>query len=228
MADYTTSLSALLDRAVDAIRDDIAKEGLVALKSSLDSAGFGKYEGLKNYEVFAHVSGDEIVFEIQVEFDSLDEDTQKQVKEQAKEEAKQRADDMELIRKTAKSYATSGVGGMTRRIVGRRNAKNPAADARKKIHDARRPAHEVQEATKGSDERLAEHEFSLRAPRGMSITKTGKLSVVMQKTVQETERGFRMPQGDFQGILGDFMKRLEKVIVQNFAPELEKILARSI
>lgn len=221
MSDFATSLRALLDRAVDASVDAIAKEGLVALKASLDGAGFGRNDKLKDYDVYAHVSGNEITFELQVEFDALDDETKETVLRQEPVQ--------ERVRAVARSYAVSGVGGSVTQISGRRDARSPARDARKKIHDARRPPSRVGSATKGAAERLAEHELNLRMPRGMSITRTGKLSVALERITQVAEDGsVRLPQGDFQGILGDFMERLEKVVAQRFVPALEEILRRNL
>jgi len=223
MEDYTTSLMAQLDRAAEAVIDDIAKEGLVALKSVLDQAGFGKYEYLKSYEVYVHVLDGEVTFEIQVEFDALDDDSKKILTDKAPEDSR-----TEGVRRAARMYAISGVGGTTERIVGRRDARRPAHDARKRLHDARKPAREVEDTRKDAAGRLSEHEFALRAPRGLSITKQGKLSIALERTMEETSHGVRFPQGDFQGLMGQFMKKLQKVISGAFIPQLEKILSREI
>jgi hypothetical protein len=219
MVDYTTALMAELQRAVDRVIDSIAKDGLVALKSALDSAGFGEYDSLKNYEVYAHVNNGEIRFEIIVDLESLDEETKQRLRPR---------DEDEHIRKATKMFAFSGIGGMTRRVTGSaRRLNKPAHDARTKIHDARKPARSgARDATKGAEERLAGHELALRAPRGMSITNQGKLSIVLEKSIQETTRDVRFPQGDFQGVIGDFMDKLNKVVVEKFAPELEDIVSR--
>lgn len=216
--DFTTTLSTLLDRAVEDITEKIAQDGLVELKHVLDDAGFSKTEELKNYDVFAHVYGTTVLFEIQVDFEALDDAT--------KERAAERGSNVERIRKAAKTFAYSGIGGAPKRIIGRRDARRPADDARNKVHDARRPARRIGDSRKTSEERAAEHAFALHAPRGISITKEGKLSVILEKTVKKSNDGIRMPSNDFEGVIGSFMERLLDVISSNFLPRLEAIISR--
>lgn len=218
--DYTTVLTTALDRIVGNIIDGIAQDGLRALRSVLDDAGFGQYEGLKNYEVFAHVIGnDQVVFEIQVDFESMDDTTKKTLASR---------DQDEYIRKASRMYAFSGVGGMQRRVAGgTRDARRPAHDALRPARDARRPMQKgARDVTKGSQERLAEHTFANRAPRGMHINNQGKLSIIFQKMIQNTTHGVQYPTGDFQGIMRKFMDKLNRVIAKQFVPQLNKVISR--
>jgi len=74
MPAITTSLTTQLRRATEAVRDDIAKDGLIALKRVLDNAGFSESDYLKDYEVYSHIHGDGILFEILLKLDSTDVD----------------------------------------------------------------------------------------------------------------------------------------------------------
>ncbi|KKK63744.1 hypothetical protein LCGC14_2991200, partial [marine sediment metagenome] len=86
--DIATTLAVTMDRAVERIVDGVASDGLKVLKSVLDSAGFPKSEYLKNYEVFAHVSGTDITFEILLDVEAVepeDEMTRKAMEQQREE-----------------------------------------------------------------------------------------------------------------------------------------------
>lgn len=217
--DYTTTLNVILDRAIDNIIETIAKEGLTALKHVIDDAGFGESEYLKNYEVFAHVEGKIVIFEIIVDFEALDEETAAK--------ADNRPAPFSRIRSNAKKFALMA-DGRPGRVSQMKDARVPADDKRNKIHDARRGARRVGDARKGAEERLAEHVFAANAPRGISITKEGKMSIALQKVVRQTERGVRFPQSDFEGVVKEFIDRLQDVIARNFVPELDAILARML
>lgn len=218
--DYTTQLSALLNHAIDEVVESVAIEGLQALKHTLDSAGFGEFDTLKNYEVFSHVEGREITFEIKVEFESLDEKTKETLLSQSTSQDQK-------IRRTAKTFAFSGIGGAVNSVSRMHDARHVTHDARWKGHDARKTVREVPDTRKGSGERLAGHGLAFHAPRGISIDKMGKLSVSLEKTVKETDRGVTFPQGDFQGILGKFIDKLKMVVSDKFVPQLELIIRRN-
>ena len=196
--DIATTLKAVMDRAVVSIVDGVASDGLVALKSVLDSSGFPKSEYLKNYDVLAHVSGTEIVFEILLDVEAVepeDEEARKAMEEQAEQ----------VEEKSSRTYR------MTSRGVQRvqRDARRPARDARKTAVD-----------------RLFEHEVALHAPRSARITRSGKLAVTLKRSIRTVKEETVFPEGKFQGIIGKFMDEIKSVISDRFLPELSDIVRR--
>ena len=203
--DISTQLSTALDRAVDGIIDGIASDGLKALKSVLDGAGFAKSEHLKNYEIMAHVSGREITFEILLDIEAMD--TEDEATRQALEEKMEKPETG-----ASRSYKMSR-GGRVQRLE---SAKRPARDARKPARDSR----------KGSSQRSAEHEMALRAPRSARVSRTGKLAVALRRSVRETDKGVELPKDQFQGIVGKFVDEIRTVVYNRFVPELAAIVKR--
>lgn len=215
--DIATPLYAAIQRAADSITDVIAKEGLSALKRTLDKAKFSKSEYLKDYEVFAHVSGKEIEFEIVLNIEAVepaDEETRR-----AMEEEKATKED-EMKRDLARTYGWHMRG--PRRL---RDKRRPASDARQSLRDARQRVGDIR---KTSRHRLLEHEMALKNPRSAEVTPEGKLSVSLRRTMRESEGEVRMPQGQFQGVMNQFMKELYEVVANNFGTELRDIILRYV
>jgi hypothetical protein len=222
--DIATTLNASMLRIVDAVIDAIAVDGVTALKRVLDDAGFSKSEALKDYEVYAHVSGHTITFEILVPkdaFDTKDADTKDALNKADSEEP---AHDPGV--RTYGFQPTSKPGRLTGRRDARRDARKSVWDGRR---DARKPPKTLTSRAKTAQTRLMEHEAALHSPRSMKVNREGMVSLKMTKTVEDTpEGGVRMPKGKFQGVIGKFMESLEKVMVENFVPELEELLARRL
>lgn len=213
MASLATSLSVALDRIVDELVEVIAKEGLVALKRVLDEAGFGDSPHLKDYEVYAHTYGNTIEFEIVLAFEAVvpEDEATRQVLEAAEQAAAEQEE---------QSDATFGIGPSgPRRVVSSRNALR---DARRPARNARRPA---RDARKGSRDRLIEKEIANITPRSARVTRDGRLSVALRRSARRVGDDLVMPEGEFQGLIGEFMKRLTAVIASAFAPRLEEIVA---
>lgn len=225
MDNFTTSLAAIMSRAVEQAVDAVARDGLVVLRDLLEQEGFSRSEFLKDYDVFAHVSGGTIMFEIVLDFEAL-EPGDAEAKAALEEETQQ------ALAEASKTYGLSL--RTPRRLIGQRDARRPASDARR---DARRPA---RDARKTSQDRLFGHEVAnhaprrviipkgIGAPRDAAVTSEGKLSVVFQRSVRSTENGFQMPQGKFDGIVGKFLDRLRSVIADKFTPALAEILSQEI
>jgi len=215
--DIATPLYTALKRITSGVTDAIAKEGLRALKRVIDAAKFPESEYLKDYDIYAHVMGNEIEFEIVLNIEAVepaDEITKKAMEEEkvTKEE--------ELRRDLAKTYGWNIRG--PRRL---RSAKKSLRDARTPLRDART---RTKDARKTSYHRLMEHEMALRNPRSAEVTPEGKLSISLRRTVRETEKEVRLPQGKYQGVIDKFMKNLNKVIAENFAVELQKIIQKYV
>lgn len=224
MADFATSLNAMLLRAVESVVDLVAVDGVVALRKVLDESGFAKSEYLRDYEVYAHVQGQVVTFEILITAEAVDMQdpaTKEAVDQNAEEDT-----DREPGTRTYGMTPTRRPGRLVGRYDARRDARTPARDARR---DVRQPARTVKSALKTAQIRLIEHEMALVAPRSMKVNRQGKVSLRMSRSVEETPEGqVRMPQGEFQGVIGKFVESLKDIIANRFAPELEKILARRL
>jgi len=216
MDDIATTLWAAMHRAVDESIDVIAKEGLIALKRTLDTAGFPNSEFLKNYEIFAHAYGNTVEFEIILDEGAMvpaDQVTEQDIAKEklAEKQAKQK------LEERARTYGWGSHG--PRRLVSK---NKPAKDARKPAIDARK---KLQSHKKTAEIRTLEHEVALTMPRSARITSEGKLSVSTRRMVQKTKTGIQLPQGDNQGIIDKFMDQLDKVIMNTFVPKLGEIIA---
>jgi hypothetical protein len=226
MADIATTLQTALLRAVDNVVDVIALDGVAALKRVLDQNGFAENESLRDYEVYAHVSGREITFEILVPAEAFDtEDAQTR---EAVEQARQQAEEA-IHTPGVRTYGfqpTSRPGRLTGRRDARRDARQTVHDARR---DARKPPKTLVSRKKTAQARLVEHQIALHAPRSVQVNREGKLSLRMSRMVEDTpEGGVRMPKGQFQGVIGQFMEKLGTVIAEQFSSELQKLLARRL
>ena len=208
MADIATAIQTAMERAVDSVVDGIAEDGLLALRRVVHEAGFTRSEYLRDFEVLAHISGRRIEFEILLDVEAVlpeDEETRKALEEQQArlEEAERKASRTLRIRR-----------GNIQKVRPARDARTPARDARKPARDARKTA----------QDRLVEHELARIAPRSARMTRTGKLAVALSRSIRETKTEVVFPEGKFQGILGDFMDELEKVVFERFVPELRDIV----
>lgn len=207
--DFATSLQAFMQRSSDSIIDVIAKDGLKTLKSVLDSSGFADSDQLKNYQVFAHVTGGSVLFEILLDADAVEPEN---------EAAQKDMDDMAAKREimdAARSY-----GLLSNEPV----RLSKLHDARKPAQDARKPAKDARKKVSG---RLIDHEILSHAPRSMSVNRSGKLSISFKRSLRQASNGsVHMPQGKFQGIPKEFISRLEKVLTTKFAPALREMIER--
>lgn len=209
MSNIATTLYTAMRRASSVVLHDIAKTGVVALKRVLDRSGFPKSEYLKNYEVYSHVVDDSVLFEILVDLDAVqieDELTKKALQEQS-----------ETVNDASTTYGVKS----GRAYAFMKDKRKPARDARKPAKDARKPA---RDARTNSRDRLVDHEIALHAPRSARITRQGKLSVLLKRSMRETESEVRLPQGDFEGIMKDIMDKLSDVLYQYFIPELQELV----
>jgi hypothetical protein len=212
--DITTSLTSYLDRLVDEMVDSIAKDGLVLLKRVLDSAGFSKSPYLKNYEVYAHVIGDLVVFEILLDMEAVV--AEDQATKDAIEASAEEGDESESL---ASSTYVIGPNG-PQRVVGKTSALR---DARTPARDARRPA---RDARKNARDRLIEKEVANITPRSARVDRDGRLSLSLRRAAKTDGEGIVMPRGDFQGIIGVFLREISSLISAKFAPGLSEIIRR--
>jgi hypothetical protein len=180
-------------------------------KQTLDDAGVS--ERLKGFEVFSHVSGSSVIFELVMDSSKViaaDAKTMAAIREEATNLRKQ------VMARVTKSFELGPEG--PRRVV--RDARRMQSDARSSPRDARRGARDAR--------RGAAMDRILENPRGMEMTPEGKLSVTLERSATTGKTGFKIPKGAFQGILGDFMDRLNGVVADNFSGELQNILSRHL
>ena len=201
MPDITTALNTTLDRALDQIIDSIATDGLKSLQVILDDAGFSESQYLKDYEIYASVINQEILFEILLSMDSVEFKKDLEVKK-----TKQK----KLENLAARVYGLTRQSRRVTQIHGARDARQSARDARKGARDAR----------KGASYRLMKHEMVNKRPRSAYINREGKLTIEMERSMRETETKVHLPQGNFEGIIKDIITKLEKIILDKFLPEL--------
>jgi hypothetical protein len=221
MPDVTTSLNALLKRAASKSVDGIAKEGLKSLKSVLDSSGFASSPYLKNYEVFAHVTGGKVTFEIKLNADAVkpaDVTAEKDMKQQ--QETQNNLNEIKDI--ASRKYGLTERGTQKIYNDSRRNALKSTKSALKAQKSALKP---TKSGTKVAEERLIGHEIAYHAPRSMDLTKDGKLAISFRRSIRQTASSdFHYPKGKFSGIPDKFMKNLQKVVMSKFQPHLVKIM----
>jgi hypothetical protein len=207
--DITSSLQKLLDKALASCVDDIARDGVEALKKILDDYGFSKFEYLKNYEVLAHVSSDSITFEIVVDLEAVEE---------VPEESEEVPED-EIPENTKSTFQVSGfsVQRIRRNPVIRKTGLG--------AFDARRGPRKTRDARKTSTDRAIEHKIMAHAPRGLSLSPSGKISVTIKKTAKVDGDGIKIPTDSFQGIMKKIMEAVQSVILERFSLELQRIMA---
>ena len=224
MMGITEALDAQLNRVVEAVQDEIARDGLTLLKKVLDRSGFAKSSYLKDYEVYSHVRPGEITFEILLQFESLDIDMKKVQLDAAKA-----ADNWEKASK--RIYKIISRGGFNR-VARMKDNRRPIPSA---LNRPRRTKSKMREwgsgahnAVKDANDRQLEHSIAMGAPRDMNVNRQGKLSIQFARQTRTTKSGIHFPKGKFQGIMKDFMDGLQDIIANHFAPELEKILQRQL
>lgn len=197
MADVTTTIHVLLNRAVNNVIDDVASDGLYLLRKILNESGFDKSEYLKNYELYAHIIGDNIMFEIVLDIEAVlsdDEITKLAMSQEQKEIT-------EIKDKSVKTY---NLATETHRVRRMRDKRKPAIDTRKT-----------------ADDRKAEHTFARVYPRSARVTPTGKLSLAIKRSTRISERNeIIFPKIRFDGIIKKFMDELCDIVLTRFGPEL--------
>jgi hypothetical protein len=201
MVDYTTTVEALVNRAIVQVTDDIATEGLKALRRILIKSGFLESEHLKNFELSADISGGVITFNITIEAEAIEMDEKEQKEQKEREQKLNETKSMhKVVEHAIRSYKL--VGG---RVVKIGDSRSTAAD------------------------RMAAHTVALRNPRGMKITPTGKLFISLKKSLKKLDtRKFRYPKKGPEGISKNIIDEITKVVLKEFSPEIIKIAKRLI
>lgn len=226
--DFATSLTTALERAMDLILEDIAKDGLKILVSLLEEAGFSKSPYLQDYQVYSHIRGDEIWYEIVLDIQSLDmtDDQVQKLTDQSDQTPDEAEPDATFTIPTPAARVYAGA----RRILGIPKKVRDARKAPNKYHDARVPATDARrDARKNATDRRIDRDVRVPAPRKFRVNPDGKLIIALKKEIEQRENDeIRLPSDDFEGILGKFLDQLTTLIADKFTPELERIIERRI
>lgn len=223
-----------LEGVVDDMMDDVAVQGLTALKRILDDSGFADSPFLKNYEMSASVGNGEVEFEILLDSEAVDEESRRKMRKETETTYKNNTRKVsnrsgkDGAKEFVKTYTMSSKG-RPERIVGMRDGRRHKKDGRTFQRDMRKISSDrlKPDALKTSGERYVEHELSATAPRGMDVDESGKLRIAIHREIRNTKKKVIFPQGDYQGIVKKFVDEMVDMIETRFAPELEKILAES-
>ncbi len=205
MSNITTTTNTILLRAIDDVIDSIATDGLQVLNRVLKNANFSKSEFLKNYELFAHVSDKEILFEIVLDIEAVLPENigaEKEMQEQKSSESP--------IDDSAKTYHLSKKTKRVRRI--RRSIRDES------IVDSGIP---LKDARQGSKNKLVKNDLMRISPRSMSLRSSGKVSIGFKRSLKISRLGqLIFPQSRFDTVIKDFINELREVIFEKFTPHL--------
>ena len=227
MANFTAPLIVLLDRSVDRIRDIIAKDGLTILQSTLREFGFEDSEYLKDYKLYAHVSGDEVIYEIALSVGAIEEETDLSEKVTKARNSSMDSLDNKFEEASVRSFGLSKDGGVVR-MPGMRDKRKSNHNARI-VRDKRRSSNDVRMTSKTREfgHKAAQAAPRSRgAPRSMDVDKSGKLKLTFTRQLKKTKSEFKYPEKDFEGIMKKFVERIQDAVAKRFIPELEKTLSR--
>lgn len=227
MSNWSSALNSAFNRMISNSIERIAKAGLVALRKVVNDAGFSRSEYLKNYELFVHIDGNLIIYEIVLDLEAIE--TEDEVSMEILEDQNKIIEE-KLNKASTKSYRMTmrGVQGLT-------DARSPALDRRSPATDARTPA---TDARTTATDRLFKKELLNAAPRSAGIGRGGKLRLSFSRSIREVERQrkneqtqkvenvqeIRMPDGKFEGIVKEFIDELNKIIANEWADEFLKIV----
>jgi hypothetical protein len=228
-------LPTSFDDIMLSIYEPIAVKGLLALKKILDESGFSDSEYLKDYQVYAHLADDAVMFEINIDAEGLSDDSTTDEAPRGYNRPETSAKDKKKAslvqsKSQAKGYVKSyfiGRNNRPERINGRYDARKPLQDKLKMPRDARKISSDRTRNSnvKNSGQRYVEHELEATAPRGMEVVDK-KLRVSVQRTVRNTKFVQKHPKGDFQGIMSKFIDQINQLIAEEFTPAIMGILEK--
>lgn len=218
MAKIPKFLNVLFKQAIAPIMDSIAKDGVIAIRSALEKSGFIESEYLKNYQVLAHVSSKDIIFEILIDSDAIDKESIEKMKEENEDNDKEAEENKKKPKRVYKTISVDKSGNSE--IVSKKH------DARNRVTDS---ANQLKDARKNSQNRKDEHELAAHAPRNMSINKDGKLSIKLKKEVTETkDGGVIMPQDDFEGVSKEIVEAIKQAMSKNVVVAMKEVIAEAV
>lgn len=218
------SLISFAESQLPVIVDALALKGLEILKSILD-----EYESpyLKNYSIWSESHKTEVTYFIELDKTAITDESRRKMRKETETMQKRKMKEVRSIGE-AKDYVRTymmGPDGRPERIVGSRKAAKPRVDKRKPQRDARKTSADRNNITKPkeSGERYVDHELYATAPRGIEIEPDGRLRITLQREVRNTNRGMIMPNGQYQGVMKDFLEQLSKKIAEEFVEKFSRI-----
>ena len=234
---FESAMTSFIEDAAHSVVESIASDGLIALKSVLDSSGFADSKHLKDYEVFANVTTTSVEYEIVIKLESISESAKESLRtgeHSPKTRETPRAAYMARIsavssageaKKLVKTYALTA-DGRPYRLEGVHDARKSAKDARKPTRDARTGSDRRArtDAKRGSGRRLVEHTMTAYSPRGLDVDSSGLLHVAFQREVRTTGKTFVMPKGSYQGIVKKFVDKIRDLVENDFSTKFEEIV----
>ena len=202
MADLATPFDTALERVASQLIDSIAIDGLEALQAVLDEE-FADSKYLKDYELLAHVSSEYIIFEILVNLDAVELETEQQAEYDRLRKETEREAKKELQKDVLRTYR---LDRKKRGVV--RDARTPARDARTTARD-----------------RLMKTEIRNTRPRGANVTDEGKLSIRLKRSFRQIKNEVKLPEKGTDGIIKKMIERLAIIITDKYVPKLTRIMS---
>lgn len=224
---YSSNLNSLLDQISSEYMEEVAKEGLVLLRSLLAKSGFLDSEYLKDYELSSHMDGDSVVFEIIINESSISDSSINEVREISTPVNPNNLPGEQYTIPTIPSRAFASA----RRILsgGSRGGSYDARKSSKTSHDARVSASDARRDNRvTSSDRSLTRDASAPAPRNMRVDRQGKLVLAFRKQMEENGDTYSYPSGDFSGIVREFLEKLQVFLLEQFAPKLEEIITGNL
>jgi len=225
-----SAFNRLLENVADEMLDPIATEGLKALKQILDGSGFADSPALKDYDLTSSIGNGVVEFVITLNDEGLESETRRKMRDETKNSYRGKSKQVTGLGDADRFVRTYMMrpNGRPERIAGMRDARKTRHEGRKFKQDARTIASDRASkiTPKTSGERHVAHQHAAVAPRGMSV-EDGKLRIAMQREIRNSSKTI-MPQGSYQGIMRDFVEKLQKIIVDQFSPVLETIVTEAL
>lgn len=199
MTDFATSVQSAIARAQKSIMESVAKDGLRALESVLSKSGLKDSPYMKGYELYAFATSSGVDFEIHLSAEALDDPG---VADPPPEEGSASESEKAALREAAEMFTLSPDLRPVR-VAKMRDVRSPARDARTRKSGV------------------------VRAPAAIRPTADGKIAVDKVRTAKSTpDGGTALPQGSFQGLMGDFIDELREVISDKLSDALVKALRK--
>jgi hypothetical protein len=222
-----SSIYALMQRSVDRITESIAKEGVDVLVQVLEREGFTKSPYLKDFQVFAHVTGGEICFDLELNIDAFDDDTVTQLRESNED-----SEPEEDATKESKTFGRNKFNNVGRLL----SYRDSRVDARKRSSNSLTPkalpAKTIRTpVVETSENRKLKHSLAAHAPRSALISsQTQKVSLRLKTMVNnredDTKSEFVYRNKQFEGVIGRFVDELSVKVSEVFSEELSELMGK--
>lgn len=203
MASLATSIQDAILRSQRGIMESLAKDGLRALESAIANSGLKDSPYMSGYELYSKATATTVEFEIHLSTEAFEDPTVLEpIPEEEVDEEGVTATEKAELKLALKMFTLS------------RDMK-PTRVA--KMRDMRTPAHDARTRKTGV----------VRSPVAIRPTVDGKLAVDTKKTAKVGADGSTtLPQGSFQGVMGDFIQQLKDLMAEQLTAALQKSLGK--